>query len=57
MFTELIREDVMGICLNEVGNMSELLTETAQQRFDEVVREAFQAASATEYGEPQIFWS
>ena len=47
----------MGICLNEVGNMPDLYTEGAQERCEELVLEAFDAASATEHGQPQIFWS
>ena len=57
LLTELLRENVMGIGLNEVGNMSDLLTEPAKQRVEQVVAGAFSDVGALEHGPPRIFWS
>ena len=59
-FTELLQYrqlKVVGLCLNEVGNLSDLLTPEDRQHFDELIQEAFQQAGATEHGPAQIIWS
>jgi hypothetical protein len=61
-FTELLQYNwqgsrVIGLCLNEVGNLSDLLNQEDRQFFDELIQEAFQQAGATEHGPAQIIWS
>ena len=53
-FTELLRTPVVGLLLNEVGNMSELLTETGKEELQGVLVKAFEQAGATEHGPPQF---
>ncbi len=47
----------MGICLNEVGNLDDLLGEEQIMEFNKLIEEAFENAGASEQGKPQIFWS
>lgn len=48
---------VVGLCLNEVGNLSDLLSREDQMLFENLLEEAFDKAGATEHGPPQIYWS
>ena len=48
---------VVGLCLNEVGNLSDLLSREDQMVFEHLLEEAFDKAGATEHGPPQIYWS
>ena len=58
LFTDLLKEGVLGLLLNEVGNMSDLVTvEGGQERLEEVLVAAFEKAGATEHGLPQFLWS
>jgi hypothetical protein len=59
LFTELMSSDypVLGLLLCEVGNLDDLLDATGKKRLEDVIREAFRAAGATEHGEPQFIWS
>ena len=57
LFTELLKEGVLGLLLNEVGNMSELITDAGQKRLESVLEEAFDNAGAAEHGPPQFVWS
>ena len=57
LFTKLLRTPVLGLLLNEVGNMSDLLTEEGKEKLQEVLMNAFKQAGATEHGPPQFFWS
>jgi hypothetical protein len=59
-FTKLLLYNglkVIGICLNEVGNLSDLLDQKDRQIFDELIQEAFNNAGATEHGPARIIWS
>ena len=57
LFTNLIKDQVLGLLLNEVGNMSNLLTIESKGRLENVLTEAFQKAGASDHGLPQFFWS
>ncbi len=57
IFTHLLSEPALGLFLNEVGNLSDLLTPKGQQRLQDVLQEAFQNAGAIEHGPPQFLWS
>ena len=57
IFTDLLSEPALGLFLNEVGNLSDLLTLKGQQRLQDVLQEAFQNAGAIEHGPPQFLWS
>ena len=57
LFTELLRTPVLGLLLNEVGNMSDLPTEEGKEKLQEVLMNAFKQAGATDHGPPQFFWS
>lgn len=59
LFTQLMSSDrpVLGLLLNEVGNMRHLLNETATRRLEEVIENAFESASVEEHGPPNIIWS
>ena len=57
LFTDLLREPVLGLLLCEVGNMSDLLTKKGKARLKDVLLAAFDEAGATEHGPPQYFWS
>jgi hypothetical protein len=46
----------VGLCLNEVGNLSDLFRKTDKELFDNLIQEAFQDAGAAEHGPAQIFW-
>jgi hypothetical protein len=46
----------VGLCLNEVGNLSDLFRKTDKELFDNLIQEAFQEAGAAEHGPAQIFW-
>ena len=48
---------VVGLCLNEVGNLSDLLGYEERILFDDLIQEAFNMAGATEHGPARIFWS
>ena len=59
-FTELLQYQalkVVGLCLIEVGNLSDLLGQEDRLLFDEVIQAAFEQAGATEHGPAQIIWS
>ena len=45
------KKPVFGLCLNEVGNLDDLLTDEDQKRFNDVIEEAFMAAKL---GSPKI---
>ena len=57
LFTDLLTERVQGLLLNEVGNMSDLVSVEGKKRLESVVEEAFENAGAIEHGPPQFFWS
>ena len=48
------RHEVLGVLLNEVGNMSDLLDPTCKDKFEDTITEAFFTAATAE---PQIMWS
>ena len=50
-------ERPIGLLLNEVGNMSDLLDGATMRKFDDLIEEVFELAGATEHGAPRIFWS
>ena len=51
------KERPAGLLLNEVGNLNDLLQEQQRQVFNNLLREAFHTAGASNHGNPQIFWS
>ena len=57
LFTELLEQGIQGLLLNEVGNMSDLITVRGKKRLELVLEEAFEKVGATEQGPPQFFWS
>ena len=57
MSTLLLRQQVLGLLLNVVGDMSELITSAGTERLDEVLAAAFEQPGVSEYGRPQLFWS
>ena len=59
MFVSLLtsKEYVMGICLNEVGNLDDLLDEKKIAEFNILIEQGFESAGASQHGNPQIFWS
>ena len=57
LFTDLLKEKVLGLLVNEVGNMSDLVTVDGKTRQEEVLKAAFKKAGATEHGMPRFFWS
>ena len=57
LFTELLKNEVKGVLLNEVGNMDDLLTPESRNRLESALGEAFEKAGAIKHGPPQFFWS
>jgi hypothetical protein len=57
-FIELLQysSDVVGLCLNEVGNLDDLLSEEAKKIFEGLIQEAFETAGSAERGPAKIFW-
>ena len=53
---ELLLQNVIGICLCEVGNGVDPLNQEGQKRFEHLALEAFDEAGASEHAPPQIFW-
>ena len=51
------KERPAGLLLNEVGNLNDLLQDLERQEFNDLLRQAFQTADASEHGSPQIIWS
>jgi hypothetical protein len=52
LFTELMSSDypVLGLLLCEVGNLDDLLDAAGKKRLEDVIREAFRDAGATDHG-------
>ena len=59
LFTNLLKEEgpIVGLLLNEVGNLDDLLSKEGKQRLEDVVVEAFDTVGAPGHGGPQFFWS
>ena len=57
MLRDLLLQSVMGICLSQVGNMSDPLNQEGRGRVEDLAIQAFDEAGALEHGDPQVFWS
>ena len=47
----------MGLLLNEVGNMDDLLSEESKRKLEDTLEEAFETVGAPGHGGPRFFWS